>query len=101
MVAEEFYKEQDVKALYDMPAGIVALKEKDLFKLMEDYFDYRLIKYKEVNEEDPHQTELRSFLGDSLYEKYMSGKCSANEILGGCFNLIEDNDTTGDTTVVS
>jgi hypothetical protein len=37
MSSEEFYKEQNVKALYDMPAGIVALKEKDLFKLMEDY----------------------------------------------------------------
>lgn len=45
MTPKEFYDKTDIKALYDMPQGIVALKEEDLFKLMEDYAKQQCIDF--------------------------------------------------------
>lgn len=37
MTAKAFYEKYDIKALYELPTGLVALKEEDLFQLMEAY----------------------------------------------------------------
>jgi hypothetical protein len=37
MKAKIFYEQYNIRALYELPTGLVALKEEDLFKLMEDY----------------------------------------------------------------